>query len=956
MPLHKVPLCSFAYVGEPASGSGTLKYDVRHLMIRDNNTKLFEEVQSDLVKDNSTNLKYKKPTTISKHINKDLYSKLIGINKSDTPKEFYTYTKDFQKCSDISLNRLQLNTIDINRLKVSLEFTHDKHILKSRDLPLDLPHSFIDKNIILELIINNERAIDIGDNISLGSYKKTEIFISQSKNMGTSHKQDISIDISQDLERVDKLSLVKEDCDKLLLRDDKLKFNKDYLLSFYNNRTTGIVINTNRFLNTLDVQEFNMQSNVSLGSYYDKIMSIEYRFKSMHREECAHINKAKLLNMYNSRLGNIVIENDLLLEKSIISKLDYNLNCLLSSNSKSGLNKYKESKYINPNRSKGIDIDNAKEVYNTKINQVNVDDNSKLLDRDTEVIIDKSFSRSFAQGTLFNIVKIPITQYVLKGEQLPIIKSESISLVKDNIIPILRDKNPLSLIINKITNISFESLKSLNDISIIPIQKDNRSNYLQKLKGIKSISKSGTNSLSKLNNIKSITKESNSKLLYISRINEIVNDKLIKNVVSYKDKLINIVNQNKYLRKKENSQIFKVDNFKLLGLDFNSLAKSLPNKMVYKSSKLIFKIDSKYMNKDNIKPVFKLDSPLFMYKTWQSLFNPQHLKEVAKSYDIIFRSNIVQGINKLVKETINIPIIKGLSDSYLRLSKNKTFSMSKCENPIYHIKGRFMHRARMPIYLPPQRPLHRLRMNINYKTIPHPLEVTKRWWVLDATGPYDYKILPYDYRYQKNPLWIHRRDREYGTRYQELKAHPISYMPYLEDNKGADLHYGTREIALSIEIMLDMANILVMIFKHSANQFANCSGQETMEFIMELLFDWLTLDSTIEEMDNKGSREHYLRVYRWFRWEAEKVWFMADNDHSQDCMHGIKFAGILVKNILEYMKNHHFNIVPLWRNITFMDIERQFNRNATNGDLMVDLDKLKSKRHYFIEEKNIRRK
>lgn len=234
------------------------------------------------------------------------------------------------------------------------------------------------------------------------------------------------------------------------------------------------------------------------------------------------------------------------------------------------------------------------------------------------------------------------------------------------------------------------------------------------------------------------------------------------------------------------------------------------------------------------------------------------------------------------------------------------------------------------------------------------LEVIKRWWVLGATEPTDLKILPIDYDYSKGLLQANRRDRQYGWLTTQDK-HPISFMPYLENNMGIDLAYGLNEINLSIEIMIDMVNIVGMIVEHGASQFINASGQEVMEFIMEVLLDWLNLDTTVQEMNVKGSREHYLRAYRWIRWEAEKIWFIADKDHSQDRMMGIKYAGMLFSNLLDYMKNHHFDIVPLWRNIKYMDIERQFSRIATNGDIMKDLNKLKGNRHYSVETQNLER-
>ncbi|NFV12660.1 hypothetical protein FDG09_06905 [Clostridium sporogenes] len=235
------------------------------------------------------------------------------------------------------------------------------------------------------------------------------------------------------------------------------------------------------------------------------------------------------------------------------------------------------------------------------------------------------------------------------------------------------------------------------------------------------------------------------------------------------------------------------------------------------------------------------------------------------------------------------------------------------------------------------------------------LKIIKRWWVLEATEPRDEKILPIkDYNYSNKPLLVNSRIKPYGHLIEESK-HPISYAPYM-DSQGIDLDYGKEEMSLSIEIIIDMINIVGMIVQHSSSQFANASGQEAIEFIMELLLDWLNMETTIEAMNKSGSREHYLRTYRWIRWEAEKLWFIADQNHTQDKIMGIKYAGMLFANLIDYMKYHHFDVVPLWRNLKCMDIERQFNRVATNGDIIKILDKAKGSRHYMIETQNFEKK
>ncbi|WP_142415398.1 hypothetical protein [Hathewaya massiliensis] len=385
----------------------------------------------------------------------------------------------------------------------------------------------------------------------------------------------------------------------------------------------------------------------------------------------------------------------------------------------------------------------------------------------------------------------------------------------------------------------------------------------------------------------------------------------------------------KGLRQITNSNlVYKINNFRLNKYNYTNIekdnikniVKSIDTKLFYTNTlKRISKINNILeLNKDTIIRLSKCDSiNLNKHKIIEIFKNNSNSLQKYMSFKNIFKGNTL-GFNKDELKIDNRIEIKGL---------NKEILINKYNE----LKG--LNKFRIDIYLP-------------YTTTD--LEVIQRWWVLGAIEPYDKKILPYDYNYLKKALSINRKDREHGWLVEKNK-HPISFMPYLEDLQGIDLGYGLEEINLSIEIMIDMVNIVGMIVQHSASQFANASGHESIEFIMEVLLDWLNLDTTVQEMNLKGSREHYLRTYRWIRWEAEKVWFMADKDHTQDKMIGIKYAGMLFANLIDYMKYHHFDIVPLWRNLKYMDIERLFNRTLTNGDLIGSLDKLKSKRHYYIE-------
>ncbi|MBU3171343.1 hypothetical protein [Clostridium estertheticum] len=211
------------------------------------------------------------------------------------------------------------------------------------------------------------------------------------------------------------------------------------------------------------------------------------------------------------------------------------------------------------------------------------------------------------------------------------------------------------------------------------------------------------------------------------------------------------------------------------------------------------------------------------------------------------------------------------------------------------------------------------------------IEVTKRWWWLSAISQADKLIIPNkDFKYTSGLL------NNLDFEYLRFNNHPIEW----GNSWGID--YNIPPYSVSVEIMLDLINIIAMVWHKNTQGWLNVTGKEGIQLLIELLYDWYTLDTSSPNTD-------YYRSYRWIRWEAEKVYFL-------DTQSGLQAIGILIANLIDYMKYHHFNLVPLWRNPNAMDIERTFNKVATNGDLMKDLDKNKGKRNYMIETQNFEKK
>ncbi|MBV4450619.1 hypothetical protein KM792_13285, partial [Clostridium tyrobutyricum] len=211
------------------------------------------------------------------------------------------------------------------------------------------------------------------------------------------------------------------------------------------------------------------------------------------------------------------------------------------------------------------------------------------------------------------------------------------------------------------------------------------------------------------------------------------------------------------------------------------------------------------------------------------------------------------------------------------------------------------------------------------------IDIIKRWWWLNPTDPGDTLIIPNkDFCYNQEFL------NNEAYEYLRFKNHPIGW----GNTWGIDCNISNYSV--SIEIMLDLVNILIMICHDNVQGWLCCSGKESMQFIMELLYDWYTLETSKPNSD-------YYRAYRWIRWEAEKVYFLNLNT-------GLQAIGVLIANLIAYLKNHHFNTVPLWRNPKAMDIERNFNRIAQNGDIIESLNKTKGRRYYYIDTQNIEKK
>ncbi len=155
------------------------------------------------------------------------------------------------------------------------------------------------------------------------------------------------------------------------------------------------------------------------------------------------------------------------------------------------------------------------------------------------------------------------------------------------------------------------------------------------------------------------------------------------------------------------------------------------------------------------------------------------------------------------------------------------------------------------------------------------IEITKRWWWLKPTTPTDKLIVPNkEYMYEDNFL------NNFNFEYLRFSNHPIEW------GTGWGIDYNIPPYPVSIEIMVDLVNILTMVWHKNTQGWLSCSGKESIQFIMELFYDWYTMDTS------KPNTDCY-RAYRWIRWEAEKVYFL-------DTKNGLQAMGMLIANLIDY--------------------------------------------------------
>lgn len=393
----------------------------------------------------------------------------------------------------------------------------------------------------------------------------------------------------------------------------------------------------------------------------------------------------------------------------------------------------------------------------------------------------------------------------------------------------------------------------------------------------------------------------------------------------------------KFLRKYNNKQLYKLSAVFLC--KYHNTINKVPNKYYlknYYNSKIL-------KSKDNVRLLYKYGAKINLYNTYIHKLH-KYLSDEINIYNKY--SHYLKKFMKVVIKNNRNKFLKQMFINIIKNNKNVKMISNKYDfkyiSLIKILKNRQLFKRSIIVYKNNkykmlQKYIRKKILKSNAKT--KMLDLKLKWFVLEPDSLKDRIIIPnIDYPYENIPI-------------NDINKHPISSV---EDINYKDVKLGDKEINVSIRIMQQMLNFLFIIWNGKLSDFSLMTTTKAIEEVMVGFYTWLMKDEVRDTMIEKGSREEYLRVYRWFRWEAEKVWIQEKNDVDNT---GIKSIGVLVANIIEYMKIHHYNVVPITnkdRIFIFTDILRAFTIYMPDY-FKNKLDKTKGKRKYCISTK-IKRK
>ncbi|NFU77744.1 hypothetical protein FDF72_15745, partial [Clostridium botulinum] len=165
MPLHKIPLCSFEYVGDTIFSSGTFIYDTTEKVVKTTEKLFYKETMGEIDKVKGDKLFYKEPKdNIEKEKNKYI-SKGITDIKKEFKKELKLINKEINKNNTISLDKIKY--ISINRIT-----SKELDVRKNTDISICYNNKLLRREILQLNKANNLINLSIDrENLQLNKFK-----------------------------------------------------------------------------------------------------------------------------------------------------------------------------------------------------------------------------------------------------------------------------------------------------------------------------------------------------------------------------------------------------------------------------------------------------------------------------------------------------------------------------------------------------------------------------------------------------------------------------------------------------------------------------------------------------------------------------------------------------------------------------------------------------------------
>ncbi len=173
--------------------------------------------------------------------------------------------------------------------------------------------------------------------------------------------------------------------------------------------------------------------------------------------------------------------------------------------------------------------------------------------------------------------------------------------------------------------------------------------------------------------------------------------------------------------------------------------------------------------------------------------------------------------------------------------------------------------------------------------------------------------------------------------YKCIDKHPIP--------NGKDL--APDEIGVSINILIDLINIFIMMWCKFTPAFWGWTGTQAVLGMVDSIYEFITLETSREEQIKEDVKEQYDRAYKWLRWEGEQMALKARYDTG---LRGNYYVGLMLEELIYYMVDHHFDVLPLFEDVNKMDEWRTMFDRDVNKDIKFVLDKVKGIRHKILEK------